>query len=414
MLRIDLFRQSFDGLSNHRLRSFLTIFGIMWGIVAFIFSRAVLDGFQHEQGQRFAAVGQDMLVVNGGRTSLAGLDLIAGRAVELTLDDVEALSQGSSYIKHISPELVRRGLNVESKQERISAQVHGVWPVYQKLRGFETGDGRLLNVADEEQSRRVCILGADVAEQLSLGHENVPGELKIAGLPYTVVGIARKKPEGASLNGSDDKKIIVPFSSAARDFPRSTSTKGATDGIVIQPLETQFHERLVADVKAVLARRHSFSIEDPDALGIFDTIKMARDIDNVFSGLKLFGDLTAVITVLIGSIGVMNTMLISVRQRTREIGLRRCIGARNLHIFSQFLSEGLFLTSAGGGLGILIGCGLAFVLRLIPIPNFVAPIVRPWPVVLACAIITIVGTAAALYPTWQAVKVNPVEALHYE
>ena len=192
MLRIDLLRQSLGGLSNYRLRSFLTIFGIMWGIVAFIFSRAILDGFQYEQGRRFAALGQDMLVVNGGRTSLAGPDLIAGRNIELTLDDIDALAQAIPFVKHISPELVRRDVNVESKQERISGQVHGVWPVYQHLRSFESSVGRLLNIADEKQSRRVCILGADLADQLSIEKEDVPCEIKLAGLPYTVVGIARK------------------------------------------------------------------------------------------------------------------------------------------------------------------------------------------------------------------------------
>jgi len=414
MSATDLAKQSLNGLTTYRLRTFLTIFGIMWGIAAFIFSRAILDGFQYDQQQRFAALGKDVVVIYNGRTSLAGAGLMAGRDVQLTLDDVEVLAQSCQWIKNLSPELIRRNLPVESQREQITASVYGVWPVFQQLRSFEAAVGRLLNYADQQQARRVCFLGAELADQLLGEHPSVPSEIKIAGVPYRVVGTARKKPQGATLQGSDDRRLLLPLSSAARDFSSGLSNPRMITSIIVQPSATKYHEQLVREARIILARRHRFAVEDTDALGVFDTVETARDLDRVFSGMRHFGDLTAIITVLIGSIGVMNIMLISIRERTREIGVRRSIGARNRHIFLQFLSEGLLLTSLGGMLGMLLGCGLALLLRTIPIPDFAAPIVRPWPMLWACAIISLVGIAAALYPTWQAVKIRPVEALRYE
>jgi putative ABC transport system permease protein len=414
MVILDLVGQSLHELTKQRLRSFLTIFGITWGIGSFIFSQAVLDGFQQEQRQRFAALGKDLVVVRGGRTSIAGSGLMAGREIQLDLYDVEALARQSQHVTFICPELIHSSLEIGSQYQHISARVHGVWPVYQGLRSFEASAGRLINLADQEQARRICLLGSDVAEQLFGERAAILSEIKIEGIPYRVVGVARRKPVGAVLDGNDDEKIILPLSSVIRDFPVHPTDRRAINSLLIQPVAATFHEVLIREVKTLLARRHQFSVEDPDALNVFDTVEMAQNIDHVFSGLKSFGNLTAIITVCIGSIGIMNIMLISVRERTREIGIRRAVGARKRHIFWQFFNECLILTLLGGILGVFVGDALAALLGCLPIPNFAAPVLRLWPLFWACVIISCTGITAALYPTWQAIKITPVEALRYE
>jgi putative ABC transport system permease protein len=279
------------------------------------------------------------------------------------------------------------------------------------MRSVALSAGRLINSADEEQGRRVCVLGADLAANLLIEDERLPAAIEVGQIPYTVIGIVRKQPQGASLRGSDDTKLFLPLSSMLRDFPTGSAAVRTGVALVVQPVSPEYHARAVADMRAVLARKYGFSPVDPEALSIFDTIETARNVDSVFAGLALFGDISALTTVLMGAIGLMNILLISVRERTREIGIRRSVGARARHIFAQLLCEGVILSASGGALGLACGASFALLLGLIPIPGFAAPRLAIAPALSACTFIVLVGIAASAYPAIQATRIDPVEAL---
>jgi putative ABC transport system permease protein len=407
----DLLAECVAVLRNHKLRSFLTIFGVMWGIAAFTFSHAVLEGFQSEQRKKFAAVGKDLVVVDGGKTSYSEAGSTLGREIRLQPEDASLLLRQVRTIGSASPELIRSDLAIVRRGARMDASVHGIWPVYQRMRSVALSGGRPINNADEEQARRVCLLGADLASNPLGSSPTLPAAIELGHVPYTVIGVVRKQPQGASLRGSDDTKLFLPLSSMLRDFPAGSSAAAAGVALVVQPLSPEYHERVVADMRAVLARKYGFGAEDPDALSVFDTIETARNVDSVFSGLALFGDISALTTVLMGAIGLMNILLISVRERTREIGIRRSVGARARHIFAQLLWEGVILSTAGGALGLAAGASFALLLGLIPIPGFAAPRLALAPAVSACAFIVCVGIGASAYPAIQGTRIDPVEAL---
>jgi putative ABC transport system permease protein len=404
--------ESLSVLRTHRLRSFLTIFGIMWGIAAFLFAGAVLEGFQASQRLRFEAVGKDLLVVDGGRTSRAAFGHVAGREINLGVADIKAVAR-SKYVKSLSPELARHNLAISGPRSRTTVPVFGIWPVYQQMRFIDTGTGRLLNTFDDDQGRRICVIGNDLSAQLLGDKPLLPAPITIDRVQYTVVGIARKKPAGAVMNGNDNTKIFVPFRSMERDFPLTSKEAGTGASLVIQPVTADVHERLLDDVRQLLGVRHGFDPADIEALNVMDTVQTVRNLNSVFAGLARFSDISSLMTVAMGAIGLTNILLISVRERTLEIGVRRSVGARRWHIFTQFLAEGMVLSSLGGLFGLLAGAGLAFGLGLLPIPGFTTPVVRLTAAFMACLVIVAAGLTASAYPAWKALRINPVEALRY-
>lgn len=406
-------REVLATLAQHKLRSFLTIFGITWGVAAFLFADAVLEGFQSGQRKRFQSVGQNLVIVSGGRTSETRAGSVAGREIRLGLGDVAAVIRQVRGVRQISPELTRYDLSAIGPRGRVNPSVHGVFPVYQKMRFVEPSRGRLLTDADGEQTRRVCVLGHDLAQRLLGARTSLPASVRIGALPYKVVGIARRKAVGSVLDGNDDEKIFLPFRSMQRDFPLHAQEEGAGAALVIQPVSSDLHEQIIVNVRRLLAARHGFDPADPDALALIDTVATSRSVQKVFSGLALFSDVSSLMTVAMAAIGLTNILLISVRERTREIGIRRSVGARRRHIFTQFVGEGLVLSSVGGLFGLLAGAGLALLLGILPLPGFSRPIMRAAPALAACAIIVATGLAASVLPAWKAVKTDPVEAIRH-
>ena len=390
--------ESLSVLGQYKLRSILTVFGIMWGVAAFTFSHAVLQGFQSEQSRRFAAMGKDLLIVEGRRSSYVAPGEMTGREVRLELDDLHALTRQTRLIRSISPESVRPQVRASRQGASLAASLHGVWPEHQKIRSMQVTAGRLLHRGDEQEARRVCVVTEDIAVELLGAHQNIPASIKLDHLTYVVVAVAKKRPQA-------HKQIFIPFRSMQRDFPQSRIA------LVVQPVSPDFHGRLVQEIRSILAQRHGFRPDDPDALSIFDTVQNARNVGNVFSGLALFSDISAITTVLMGAIGLTNILLVSVRERTREIGIRRSVGARSRHITIQLFCEGLILSGVGGFAGLLLGSALSLLLGLIPIPGFTSPSLRLEPALVACSVILIVGLTASTYPALKAARINPVEAL---
>src|SRR6266853_62033 len=428
----EAFLQSLQNLRANKLRSFLTMFGILWGMVSVVVLSAMGEGFQVGNGQVMRELGKNVGILWGGRTSMQAGGERAGRLVFLTLDDARALAAESSMVAVVSPELARGGVRVKSAYNAATANINGIEPQYQDIRTIELEYGRNFAWQDENQVARVAILGFDMAEQL-FGKRNVLGEVvTFNGIAYTVVGKIRKKNQDSNYSGPDNSKIFVPFATMARDLPRRDAEDGVVSDIIVTPKEwvvDSMPEALDArtgriqdvtwplekDLRAILARRHGFDPDDKDAVTIWDTSLQTMMFGRMIGHMKTFFTIVGVVTLALGGIGVMNIMLIAVKERTREIGVRKALGATTRNIQRQFFLEGFFLTMLSGGGGMLLAIGLCALVNLAPMPGRFAGMLLSWNMALSSlALLVFVGVATSTYPARRAAELPPVEALRFE
>jgi len=428
----EAFIQSLQNLRANKLRSFLTMFGILWGMVSVVVLSAMGEGFQVGNGQVMRELGKNIGILWGGRTSMQAGGERAGRVVFLTLDDARALAAESSMVSVVSPELSRGGVRVKSPYNAATTNINGVEPQYQDIRTIELEYGRQLTWKDEEQVTRVAILGFDMAEQL-FGKRNVLNEvITFNGISYTVVGKMRKKNQDSNYSGPDNNKIFVPFATMARDMPRPDVKNGVLSDIIVTPKDWVVDRMpdvleartgriqditwpLERDLRAILARRHGFDPDDRDAIAMWDTSLQTMMFGRMIDHMKTFFTIVGVVTLALGGIGVMNIMLIAVKERTREIGVRKALGATTSNIQRQFFLEGFFLTMLSGGSGMLLAVGLCALINLAPMPGRFAGMLLSWNMTLSSlALLVLVGVVTSTYPARRAAELPPVEALRFE
>jgi putative ABC transport system permease protein len=411
---LEIFRQTIAALWDTKLRSFLTMFGIIWGISSVILLVGLGIGFGIDQRNHLKTIGTDIAICFGGKTAMPFGGYAAGRDVSLTVDDAIAIQQGAPLVKNVSPEL-RRTVSEVSRWNAASRAVRGVWPDYQNFRSLQVEQGRLMTADDETNGSRVVILGAETNRQLFPGKPAIGEVLTIAGYPYNVIGIlASKQQNGSYGSGPDNSQLFVPFSSMERDFPpdEKGDFPGYVNNIVVQPVSPAEHIAALHEVRQVLGERHHFDPTDLDALWVWDTLEGAQFTDNIFRAMTIFFAAVALLTLALGGIGVMNIMLVAVSERTREIGVRKALGATAMDIRRQFLVESAIITLVSGALGLLCGVGIIVALRLLPLPEFL-----PHPVISATAIIASLITLAAItvtagtYPALRAANLTPIECL---
>jgi putative ABC transport system permease protein len=271
---------------------------------------------------------------------------------------------------------------------------------------------------DEDQSHRVVILGYEARKQLFPGQPAVGSTLMIRSIPYTVVGVMPKKKQNSDYSGRDDEHIFVPFSSMARDFPPPKErgiVRGYVNDIVVQIANPEEHEEAIQQVRRTLARVHHFDPNDKDAASIWDTLEISKVISRIFGVMTIFFGCVAVTTLCLGGIGVMNIMLVAVTERTREIGVRKAIGARDRDIMRQFFAESATLTTFSGMVGFAIGAGLIGFLNALPTPEFFPhPVISPASIIASVLTLSVVTVAAGMYPARRAAEMTPVDSLRYE
>ena len=410
----EIFKQTISALWDTKLRSFLTMFGIIWGITSVILLVGLGIGFGIDQRNHLRSIGTDIAICFGGKTAMPFGGYAAGRDVALTLGDAIAIREGAPLILHVSPEL-RRTVTEVSRWNAASRAVRGVWPDYQAFRSLHVELGRVMTPEDEREGARVVLLGAESNRQLFPGKPAIGESLTIAGYPYTVIGVlASKEQNGSYGSGPDNSQLFVPFSSMERDFPPDDKGDfpGIVSNIVVQPVSAAVHVTALHEVRSILGERHHFDPTDLDAVWVWDTLEGAQFTDNIFHAMTVFFAAVALLTLALGGIGVMNIMLVAVSERTREIGVRKALGATAVDIRRQFLVESAIITLVSGTLGLLFGIGIIVTLRLIPLPEFL-----PHPVISATAIIASLITLAAItvtagtYPALRAAKLTPIECL---
>jgi putative ABC transport system permease protein len=414
---LETIRQTLATFKTHKTRVFLTMFGIVWGIASVILLVGLGRGFSVDQQKRMESLGKDLVIVWGGRTSSQVGGLAAGREITLSIDDARLIRDECYLVKNVSPEL-RRALPEVSQFNSANREVVGIWPAFQSFRSLRLAEGRLITEEDESEGRRVVILGDAARKQLFSGKPAMGANLQIKSVPYTVIGVLENKTQNNNYSGPDNDFLFAPYSAVARDFPRPEKpgvVRGYLDDIVFEVGSPDEHEETVQQVRRSLGRVHHFDERDKDALFIWDTMDDAELVENIFTVITIFFGCVAVITLCLGGIGVMNIMLVSVTERTREIGVRKALGATRGDILRQFFAESAILTVVSGLLGLTVGVALCAMMALLPLPDFVPhPIVSGASIVASVLTLSVITLTAGMYPAQRAAEMAPVDSLRYE
>jgi putative ABC transport system permease protein len=415
----EIAKQTLAALRAHKMRSFLTMFGIAWGIASVIILVGLGLGFSKDQKKRMEMLGKDLVIMWGGRTSAQAGGLAAGRKITLTIDDARLIRNQCYLVKAVSPELQRNVPEV-SPYNSAARQISGVWPAYQDFRSLILSEGRLMTDDDERDANRVVILGWNAARQLYPGQPAMGTTLIIARYPYTVIGVLAEKKQNSNYSGPDNDMLYVPYAAMARDFPPPPAkgeaiTKGYLSDIVMEVADPETHEEAVMQVRRALARQHHFEPTDKDALFIWDTMEGSKILARIFRVITLFFGCVAVTTLALGGIGVMNIMLVAVTERTREIGILRALGATKADILNQFLAESAVITVLSGLIGYSFGVGICLLMAIMPLPDFLAtPVISPAAVITSLITLSVITVTAGMYPARRAAEMEPVQCLRYE
>jgi putative ABC transport system permease protein len=319
-------------------------------------------------------------------------------------------------VEKVTPELAR-SLQVRSPFNAGLFSSHGIAPEYQHIRSMHLASGRLITAEDFHEERKVCILGEDVRKQLFSGRSATDAQVRIGDIPFTVIGVLAKKDQNNSYNGLDGNKILLPYTTMARHFPDPRPFIGPNylNNIIFMPRSADDHTAALRQVKAVMGRRHGFNPEDDGALWIWDTVETAQTVSQVYDSMQIFLAFVAVVTLALGGVGVMNIMLISVAERTREIGLKKAVGAKRRRILMEFFVESMMLTILSGLGGLVFAGVVTSLVNRLPLPVLFAGLpVTPTAALVAFAALVIVGILSALYPARRASLMTPTEALRCE
>jgi putative ABC transport system permease protein len=417
MVLRDLIGDVFRTLWAHKLRTFLTMFGIAWGIVSIVLMTAAGEGLRKGQEEQTRNLGKDIMIVFHGRTSLQAGGARAGRMVHWEDADVQAVQSEAPDCEHAIPELEQQDVRTHSNYNNAAFLVTGSYPEFGDIRSLTVGQGRFYSWDDEREARRVTFLGSDAAKQLFPEGRNPLGEnVYLNDIPYLVIGVMAKKKQDSSYDGWDINKVFVPFSAMRRDFPdKPPGTAHTFDQLLVTPRSVQQHEACKRQVRAVLAKMHNYDPKDKEACPIWDTVQEAKAFKQMTDGMKYFLGAVGMVTLLLGGIGVMNVMMVAVRERTREIGVRKALGAPAHAILRQFFVEAVIIALASGGIGMGVAYGLCWLVDLIPMPDFFAGLIPTWKTgLLACAMLGGIAVFSALYPARKAASIDPIEALRFE
>jgi putative ABC transport system permease protein len=412
----ELTGQVLESLLRNKLRTFLTMAGIAWGITSIVLIVAMGDGFKEGQKNNMKELGENIVILFGGRTEMQAGGQRAGRRIRLNYSDIENIRREAYLVKRVAAELAGN-VRVTSAYNSGSFDATGVEAFYPELRTLPIGDGRFFNEEDEKSGARLCVIGQDVKKQLFGARTGVVGqEVAINSIPYKIAGVMADKEQNSSYSGLDEKKIWLPYTTMTRDVPPTKYyVPGYLDEILYQPRSLEQFEEARTQVRKIVARAHDFNPADKSAMGVWDTVENAKLTAGIFDSMTVFLGFIALVTLSLGGIGVMNIMLVTVSERTREIGLRKALGATRIRIMIDFLAEGCVLAFASGLVGWAVAFGLSSALTFVKMPEMFPGLpVSGNTTALAFLTLSVIAIASSLFPAWRAASLTPVEALRYE
>ncbi len=410
---LEIFGQTLSNLWAHKLRSFLTMFGIAWGVGSLLLLVGLGEGFRSGNRKQFDDLGENVMFIWSGSAPAVAGSFNSRRQYYLTEKDFADVKAECKSVKEAAPVIMRSDVRAVSDYFTSSGQLMGVPAYFNQLRYLPISQGRWLNQEDDDQKRAVIVLGDEARRLLFPGRPSVGSTILLNGIRYEVAGTLKRIGHGD--NNTMNLRIFVPYQKMRQNFPLTVDVTDAISFINYQPLTRDGHDIAKLEVHKIIARNHGFDYRAPDAFDEWDTIKTAETVGKIFDAMNMFLGSVGLVTLALGAIGIINIMLVAVADRTREIGLRKAVGATNSSIMFQFFVEGAFLTLISGGIGIAGAAGLMAALSSLPSPpGFDPPKLVASTAVLALISLTIAGVAAGLYPARRAARLQPVDALRKE
>ncbi|HTW30853.1 MAG TPA: ABC transporter permease [Candidatus Sulfotelmatobacter sp.] len=413
MLR-DLLQEAYAAMQHNRRRTMLTMLGMAWGIATVVMLLAYGDGFGQACANIFANFGTKLVIVVPGKTSMQAGGQKSGVNIRFTQDDVDALTTNLPQITHITPNVEKQS-NVQYDNRDFTFTVSGNDPDVYSIRSLKMGQGRFYNMEDQLQRARVAVIGSEAKEKLFSGRSALGERIRIDGLSFEVIGILSAKMQ----EGNDDinRTVYIPF----------TSMGDLKDTHYLDTIwfnyETPEFERIEPAVRTIMATEHRFSEADREAVRVFNLMTQLHQFQIITLGLKILMGFIGTLTLGIGGVGLMNIMLVSVTQRTREIGVQKALGAPRRYILIQFLAEALTITFIGGVLGMILAYAVALSVGRLTFYSAFAKngeagdirlIIAPATLIASTLILAAVGLISGMIPAFRASRLNPIEALRHE
>ncbi|WP_455635807.1 ABC transporter permease [Parabacteroides sp.] len=402
----NLLKIALRALANNKLRGFLTMLGIIIGVASVITMLAIGQGSKRSIQAQISEMGSNMIMIQPGADMRGGVRQDASAMETLKLQDYEDIVNETRYVSATSPSVNSSGQAIYGANNAPTT-VYGISPDYMEIRRYEVEDGDMFSDQDVQTAAKVCVIGKTVADNLFPGGENPVGRvIRFQKLPFRVVGVLKSK--GYNSMGMDqDDLILAPYTTIQKKILAITHLQGLT----CSALKEEYTDQAIDEISEILRRNHRLRDTDEDDFTIRSMQELSTMLTSTTDIMTTLLAAVAGISLLVGGIGIMNIMYVSVTERTREIGLRMSIGAKGMDILAQFLIESILISVTGGLIGVLFGVGAALVVNVVAhFPIYI----QPWSVLLSFVVCTVTGVFFGWYPAKKAAQLDPIEAIRYE
>ena len=402
----NLLKIALRALANNKLRGFLTMLGIIIGVASVITMLAIGQGSKRSIQAQISEMGSNMIMIQPGADMRGGVRQDASAMETLKLQDYEDIVNETRYVSATSPSVNSSGQAIYGANNAPTT-VYGISPDYMEIRRYEVEDGDMFSDQDVQTAAKVCVIGKTVVDNLFPGGENPVGRvIRFQKLPFRVVGVLKSK--GYNSMGMDqDDLILAPYTTIQKKILAITHLQGIT----CSALKEEYTDQAIDEISEILRRNHRLRETDDDDFTIRSMQELSTMLTSTTDIMTTLLAAVAGISLLVGGIGIMNIMYVSVTERTREIGLRMSIGAKGMDILAQFLIESILISVTGGLIGVLFGVGAALIVNVVAhFPIYI----QPWSVLLSCGVCTVTGVFFVWYPAKKAAQLDPIEAIRYE